>query len=1144
MTFWRLLPVVAGLLLLPALLPSTSLARTGPGDTLVVQTFTWEWPVNPGWLSPKEGRFVFPDRSRRWEKVLMYYTLKCDPRQNPKCGEWDYLTYTYLYDHTGRLDSNRLEHPSFLVNNAAVDTFRAMTAPSRRFVPRTAYWPRQSGGTTSAAIGSGGFTDPHTFGAAATGGRTIHLWRAGELQGAGIPAGSLTGMRFTALDGDVRVPRLVVRMRATSLDAVPDSAGVMGGWTTVFDGPVTYQGAGEHQLPFTWPFAWDGSANVLVDIACTAGSGGMTLEAGELPFTATRAADGSDFYMQFRQRTEINCGRIPEMNDAPALTLEAWLRPDAFVDWGNLGVKSLSNSNRFGIQLGPRNDGNVDVYGLVGKADNHHGYTTTRPLRADRWYHIAMVYNGTGADNPSRLKIYIDGVEQTLSFSGTIPATTSTNNASFSIAGTGTNTVIGGVDDMRLWRRALTPAEINARRFANIESTDPLFASLISAWSMDEGSGTQVSDVTGLHDGIAAPPQWKRHGAASFRNLTARTTRPLVAFGYGATVTTPDAAVVIDTIPDTPLLVVRYGDTTRANVPTDTLYRWPQYRTYTFDVTGRAIDSVLVAPDEVHIRTNHGYYSAPFEVVDRYELGRYITPYGIGLDLGEGWTWVYDVTDFQQFLTDSVHLTAGNFQELLDMKFVFIEGTPPRDVKNIRNVWNGTYALNTFAQQVKPKTFTLGPDTRMARLRTTATGHDFDNATNCAEFCPKLHWIDVNGTRRHSWQIIQECADNPLYPQGGTWIYDRAGWCPGMPATITELELTPFITGSEVTVGYGCEADQFGRYVFESQLVEYGDPNHTLDATLAEIRQPSSYELHKRFNPICDRPQIVLRNTGATDLTSCDIEYGVVGKTTQTYRWTGRLGFLQSAVVILPSLPWTDFDGGGTFSARVRNPNNGTDEYPHNDVRTSTFTSVPVYTQQLYIYFRTNLAGNENYYRVYDASGAIVHQKDAFVANTLYRDTLRLAPGCYTFVMSDRGDDGISFWANNDGTGNLSLRLIGGGSFRSVPGDFGKEARLSFVVATPTGVEAPPVAARSLAVYPNPATSRLAVEFALDLPSTARFEMYDVTGRLVRSVAPAQYGAGVHTVEFDAHALESGVYMVRMYQGDAVTSTTSVRIIR
>jgi hypothetical protein len=146
--------------------------------------------------------------------------------------------------------------------------------------------------------------------------------------------------------------------------------------------------------------------------------------------------------------------------------------------------------------------------------------------------------------------------------------------------------------------------------------------------------------------------------------------------------------------------------------------------------------------------------------------------------------------------------------------------------------------------------------------------------------------------------------------------------------------------------------------------------------------------------------------------------------------------------------------------------------------------------------------------------------------------------------MSDRGDDGISFWANNDGTGNLSLRFVGGGSFRSVPGDFGKEARISFVVATPTGVEAPPVAARSIAVYPNPATSRLAVEFALDLPSTARFEMYDLTGRLVRSVAAAQYGAGVHTVEFDAYALESGVYMVRMYQGDAVTSTTGVRIIR
>ena len=32
------------------------------------------------------------------------------------------------------------------------------------------------------------------------------------------------------------------------------------------------------------------------------------------------------------------------------------------------------------------------------------------------------------------------------------------------------------------------------------------------------------------------------------------------------------------------------------------------------------------------------YYGVPYEVIDRYEIGRFITPYGINLTLGsDGW---------------------------------------------------------------------------------------------------------------------------------------------------------------------------------------------------------------------------------------------------------------------------------------------------------------------------------------------------------------------------------------------------------------------------------------------------------------------------------------------------------------------------
>ena len=67
----------------------------GPGDTLIIQTFTYG--------SPQDAWCVFPSDTQRFEKILMKYTLNCNPAQNPACGEWDYLTYTYLYKNTGGL---------------------------------------------------------------------------------------------------------------------------------------------------------------------------------------------------------------------------------------------------------------------------------------------------------------------------------------------------------------------------------------------------------------------------------------------------------------------------------------------------------------------------------------------------------------------------------------------------------------------------------------------------------------------------------------------------------------------------------------------------------------------------------------------------------------------------------------------------------------------------------------------------------------------------------------------------------------------------------------------------------------------------------------------------------------------------------
>jgi hypothetical protein len=583
---------------------------------------------------------------------------------------------------------------------------------------------------------------------------------------------------------------------------------------------------------------------------------------------------------------------------------------------------------------------------------------------------------------------------------------------------------------------------------------------------------------------------------------------------------------------------VYFNDTLHPNIPTDTVYGWTPYYTYVFDQNGHAIDSTLITADTVLHKSMHNYFGTPFEVLKKWELGRYITPYGNGLDLGQGWRWIYDVTDFRPLLNDTVHLTAGNFQELLDIKFIMIKGIPPRDVVKIENVWQGDFALNNFATLVPAITINLDPDASMFKLRTTVTGHQFDNSTNCAEFCPKTHSLAIDGLTRYSWQIIQDCARNPLYPQGGTWIYNRSGWCPGMPGTTQQLEITPYVSGSQVTIDYNSQFDNYGNYVMESQLVSYTQPNFTLDAAIDDIISPSRYEIYGRLNPICGRPVIKIKNTGASTLTSLDISYKFSGDTNYHYQWTGSLAFLQTQEVALPPMNWNATNASShVFEVAVSNPNGQQDQYAPNNSLFASFDMAPVYNQPVIVQFKTNNYASENSYKIFDASGNQVFSKSGFLNNTLYEDTLDLALGCYEFVMSDNDDDGIAWWANSDGSGYLRFKLLGGTIANTFNPDFGAEIRYQFSITEPSGINYLGNNGEKVAVYPNPSTGKFYIDFYNHNISKADIRVFNLIGNTVyanvsRPVSGNMIGLDLSNLKKGCYILyittEEGVYRQRI----------------
>jgi hypothetical protein len=625
--------------------------------------------------------------------------------------------------------------------------------------------------------------------------------------------------------------------------------------------------------------------------------------------------------------------------------------------------------------------------------------------------------------------------------------------------------------------------------------------------------------------------------------------RPQVTFEQGTFTSHIDSTLAIDSVLNDPVQLIRYDDPAHPVTPTDTTIVWPSYCRYTFDEHGVPVDSTPVAPDAVLTLVRTPYFRK-FEVVNRYELGRYITPYGNGLSLGDGFTWTYDVTDFRPLLHDTVHLAAYNQQELVDLSFEFIEGTPPRDPIRIDNLWVGSpsYGTSTPIENfLKPKRVLIDPAAANTKIRMTTTGHGFGGTDNCSEFCPRIHTLKVNEKEFDTLVWKENCGLNPVYPQGGTWVYNRSNWCPGDDVPVYEFETTPYVTpGDSATLDYDIQDYTWNGegstpyYMIETQLVSYSAPNFTHDAELVQIKSPSTTDDFRRMNPICNNPIITIRNTGSAPLTSLRITFGIVGAPEVVYEWKGELGFLQSADVELGPFTWSDT--GRTFRVTVSDPDGEADEYAYNNTKETSFTAPPVYPSSLVFELKTNNDGSETSYELRDDRGNVVHSRKDLADATLYLDTLNLPDGCYEFRLLDVGGDGLEWWANPPaGSGYMRIRdAAKNKNIVAFNPDFGSEIYQQFIVGSLiSGVHQTENSSSAVSIYPNPTSGQVNVDLHFGRRQSATITVTDVLGKTLRERAVEDADSG--TVVLDLADMPTGTYVVTVRAG---TETFSRKIVR
>lgn len=522
---------------------------------------------------------------------------------------------------------------------------------------------------------------------------------------------------------------------------------------------------------------------------------------------------------------------------------------------------------------------------------------------------------------------------------------------------------------------------------------------------------------------------------------------------------------------------------------------------------------------------------------DTIELGRLITPYANSnyprTPLSWKHSYLFDVTDYYPLLQDDVtirvHYSGYSGGFTATVKFLMIEGTRPRDVVGIQGLWNKSYDYGKASAPINdamgPKSLTFPTNALYAEEKVYITGHGNDD-NSCSEFCSKWYRFVVDGQTIDQNDIWRDdCGSNFLYPQSGTWIWDRGNWCPGdlvhqynhkVPASVTPgsafesaLQFQDHVSTTNLS-----QRSQ-AVYIVSGAMVFYGAFNKQVDAGIEAIISPNADDTYYRMNPMCGKPKIKVKNFGGETITQLKFSYSIDNASPQEFEWLGSLPSLESTDIELETIAaLANLSGNDhTFHVSIIEANGDEDEDPWNNTMSSAFKSVDQWNSPIVIKHKPTrvISGfdNTNTWTIYDVDGNVMATRVCPPRNNqdLYIDTVRNLPlGCYKLeVVNASGVIGLSFGIPFETAGYFQVYDLATGTRYGLPKNDLGNTRLAgnygngFVQYFNVSKENDIVTLSeqySLSISPNPATSHIQVDIMGGPRQEATLTLTDILGKV------------------------------------------------
>jgi len=542
-----------------------------------------------------------------------------------------------------------------------------------------------------------------------------------------------------------------------------------------------------------------------------------------------------------------------------------------------------------------------------------------------------------------------------------------------------------------------------------------------------------------------------------------------------------------------------------------------------------------------------------------FEIARMLTPYGGAFAKDWKFNWEVDVTDFSLLLRDSVEIEYNHtgwepnkdrgWKITLD--FEIVKGTPVAEPVSIQKIYSGAFLYGDSAESIEEKlpsvNFTKNSAADFAKFRVLHTGHGANPGDHCGEFCSKNRMIYFNSDLVDKSPIWKKCGDNPLYPQAGTWLYDRAHWCPGYLQIPDEYLLPLQQTDNSINIDmepYRVAKSQAVENI-TAYIIQYKKAATQNDVTILDIVAPTLKQAHARKNPICASPIVVIKNNGKKALTSVKINYGTKGFKTNTYSWKGNLTFGQQEEIVLPGTVDAK-TGDNFFTVSLLNPNNKKDEFANDNAMGYSFVKAPVHNGNLVVVFKTNNEPKDNSWKLTDAFGKTLYSRgfDSVQKNELFKDTLQMKAGNYQFLVLDTAGNGLEFWANaRGGRGYVRLQDATGNLLKSFVSDFGNSVIYNFSVTTDQSDWTPMNADESIELYPTRTTGKTELEYFSGTPQDVKVQIItDEGANLVEEHLYKNLKEG--SFSYDMSYLPAQRYYVKVFVNGVLKFNKRLRVER